>query len=161
MRDVESYKSSSHHDILRVHRPDLNHTGLTAHGQRTSMTEHNLPDTISLLSRTPAALDAFVLETAHAEGQPVLFHSVEPVKIGKGSRYALGSRTFGFVFLLSQRKQLNVSCIVPGWRERLSRVDRIAPSTACLRGLSGHCSTLWSRWCSDANHSVLNSRIPA
>jgi len=98
--------------------------------------------------------------THPAADQPVLFHSVEPAKIGTGSRYARGSRTFSFVFLLSQRKQLNSACAVLGWRERLSSVDWIAPSTTCLRGLSGQCSILCSRWCSEANHPVLNVCIP-
>ena len=70
-------------------------------------------------------------------------------------RYSI---TLRFLRLLSQRKQVKF-CVVPAWRERLSRDDWTALSAICLRGLSGHSSMLCSRLCSEANHAVLNSRI--
>jgi hypothetical protein len=41
--------------------------------------------------------------------QPALSNSVEPVKTGSGSRVGRISRTFDFVFLASQRKQIKLS----------------------------------------------------
>jgi hypothetical protein len=41
--------------------------------------------------------------------QPVLSNSLEPVKIGTDSRVGRISRTFDFVFLVSQMKQLKFS----------------------------------------------------
>jgi hypothetical protein len=91
--------------------------------------------------------------------QPVLCHSATSVNNRKGSRLGCGSRTINFVLLLWQMKQANAAGSAPGWRERLFKVDWTAPSTACLRELSGHFSTSWRRWCSNATQSLWKSCI--